>query len=250
MVDPETFSMWIPERNSYYIDLVKKYAAVLDSGEPFTQANYGDGEWACILGESGGNSNDSKYLPALGHALGDTLREPRFTWFGYNPGAKREKRVEQWLAKNEITGVRFIWKEILAAANVNGYIIPFIRGVRRRRLVLVGPHHLTKMLKTGLLSPEAFVVVPTSNSFNVVDEVVPRIEALVKQHDADLVLFSAGMATNVMMHCLVGRVPDNCTMLDTGAIWDPYAGHFSRKGYLKETFKRGMIKAIKDSIKE
>ena len=65
---------------------IKPYVDMLLSGQPFTQANYGDGEWACILGKSGPNSQGGVYTPELQHALAKTLTEPCFTFFGTNPG--------------------------------------------------------------------------------------------------------------------------------------------------------------------
>jgi len=216
---------------------IKPYVDMLNRGQVFTQANYGDGEWSCILGRTGHNSQGGVYTPQLQAALAYTLTAPQFTFFGTNPGTAFWNEAWAWCAQNWVV-VPWVHKEMLSAANVRGDLGPFIRALQQRTIILVGPAHLRAL---DLFDVAEFVEVPLPGAAEQCASLAMDVLGAVRTNGADrpCVLFSAGMATNVMMHDLAGEagrwgrgvvVPDT-TMLDCGAIWDPYVGVHSRWRY-------------------
>jgi len=212
---------------------VELYTQMIRTRIHFAQANYGDGEFSCLLGKAGRNVNGEVYEPELAEALRDTLLEPAGHWCGYNPGRKLEEEVYRWLMVNDVE-VPWVWKETLSAANVNGQLGPFFRAANERRIVVVGPEHMIS-LPPELLGNFLHIRIPNSTAWKEADELAD--EVFRKAERDDLVLFAAGMASNLIIWRLWPRVRGNVTLLDVGAILDPYAGRFTRKGYRKPEFR-------------
>ena len=218
----------------WYTHGVEFYAAMLSSGVNFAQANYGDGEWGCILGHQRTNSQGETYCPELSLALQRTLLEPVGMWCGTNPGQKLRPQVDAWVSDHRVD-VPWIYKETLAAANVNGELAPVFRALRTRRVVLVGPRHLSRLPDNVVGKPAAFVEVPDGTAWQVFERTCADVGAVVQ--DGDVVLFASGMATNLSVHRLWPTLRGRVTLLDIGACLDPYGGVVSRKGYRKDSFQ-------------
>ena len=228
----------------------RDYVALIERGQRIIQANYGDGEWLCILGHKGGNSQGSQYTSPLAASLQETLLKPRFTHFGTNPGVKLLSAVQLWLNSRQLawpsivdsdvisvpggTRLHWIWKEGLAAANVHGELGSFIRMVRQKTVVLVGPSHLWRSTP---FTPAAFIETPLPNAFDSIDKLTQATREAIVKHKPDLLLVSMGMATNVLLWRLAEELPPQTSALDTGAIWDPFAGVMSRSAYKQNEFR-------------
>ena len=211
---------------------VDDYRMMIETHRAFTQANYGDGEWGCLLGRSGRNSNGEDYNRAIASALRKTISEPRFTFYGWNPGNKIIDEAQQYLADNDIR-VCWVYKEILANANCRGEIGSFFKALQARNTLLVGPEHLKSL---EIIKHNSFVEVPTFNAFNCSVDTISAIIYQTTTHCCDCILFCSGMATNTMMWQLCKLMPETTTMLDMGAIFDPYVCVLSRSGYRKDNF--------------
>lgn len=226
---------------TWYVAGVQLYAALIVTRTPFAQANYGDGEWACILGHRGGNVNGEVYEPELRDALRKTLEDPVGQWCGWNP-ASLEEEASAWCAEHGID-VPWVWKDTLSAANVNGALGPFFRACRTRDVTVVGPEHLSA-IGDRVVGPFRHVIVPDSTAWETVEEVVARL----RWEASGLVLCAAGMGTNLIVDRLWRERrarrcmnPRPVTVLDVGAILDPYAGVYSRKGYRTRAFQDDAI---------
>lgn len=216
---------------------LEEYERLVATGEPFAQANYGDGEWGCLLGHDGANVNGEAYDPMLGGALRRTLLQPRGHWCGTNPGRKLAFEVNAWVKANQVN-VPWVWKETLASANVNGGLVPFLAALRARSVVLVGPGHLRE-LPERVLRPRWHCVIPDGTAWKRAAEIGAALQAEVLADE--IVLFSAGMASNLLIsHLWPKFVRRGISLLDTGAIWDPYVGMISRSGYRKPGWPEAM----------
>jgi hypothetical protein len=214
---------------------VEMYADLIRRGVPFAQANYGDGEWSCILGRAGKNVNGEVYNPELAAALTETLVDHGGMWCGTNPGRKLEAEVDAWIERKKVAP-RWVWKETLSGANVDGKLAPVFQALRHRHVILVGPEHL-RALPAAVVEVAAFIPVPDSTAWRTADQVVRRLWWLGSEIGGILVvLFAAGMGSNLMIHRLWKTHSDRVILLDVGAILDPYVGVWSRKGYRKRTF--------------
>ena len=223
------------------------YATLLSDCTPFIQGNYGDGEWSCMLGIVGENSQGGVYRADLGAALKQTIVEPRFTMWGYSPGRRLELRVQRWLRAHgvnvprilphrlydpergsEAHTVAWVHKEILSAANVRGRLGGVLAAIARRRALLIGPEHLADRMPVPIAG---HVITPPRNAWLSIDKLEADSRAAIAALAPDLVMVSCGMAAKPLMWRLAPDLPLGASMLDTGAIWDPYAGVLSRSGY-------------------
>ncbi len=175
---------------------------------------------------------------------------PKPYLYGTNEGKRRRDRVLEFMSETMIDTygwvdhdklVRdgedapiWVYKETLSNANVNGGLFDLFCFIRknRRKVIMVGPDRL---LKVSNMIDCHHIGVRDTDAWRHVWSTVGLIEGLVRDEQR-VVLFSAGFATNLMIYDLFDRCP-NATMLDMGAIFDPYSGHNSRKGYRKESFK-------------
>jgi len=217
---------------------VQDYVDLINDGIPFAQANYGDGEWACILGMSGQNCNGERYTPLVQEALIDTIQNPPpgHMWYGSNGGKKLEPTIRGWLLDRGLTQRAWVYKEIISGANVNGKLKPFIEAVRRRRTILVGPDHLHNEELMKIWGIKGFAKVPTADAMLAFDRTWDRTLGMVNEYDAEVALVCSGMAANPLITKLARH--KTMTVIDMGATLDPYAGVFSRSGYRKDAFQK------------
>lgn len=238
-MQPETFAPRHPEWR-WYTGMIQMYAAMLRSGTPFSQANYGDGEWACILGHEGENVNGEVYEPELRDALRKTLLEPAGQWCGTNTGGKYDDEVEAWVETHGVD-VPWVFKDALSAANVNGALGPVFRALRERDVVVVGGPHLAD-LPDEVVGDHDFVEVHSSEAWKDWGSTAQSVLHSVQGNE--VFVFCAGMASNLMIHKLedpLWKARSEVTLLDMGACLDPYVGVYSRKNYRKDRFKNEMM---------
>lgn len=219
---------------------VQDYADLLDSGEPWAQANYGDGEWACLMGEAGQNVNGEQYNQTLGAMLRATLLQPRDFMYGTRPGKKRKHTANDWVKANCSRPIDWVWKSTLPEANVNGQLAPFMQAWKRRDIVVVGPVHTLSGLP---FKYRLHHTIPDGTAWMHWRDIARKIR--LHWREGDVVSFSAGMASNVMIWWLWDDARDaGVTLLDVGALWDPYVGVLSRSGYRKPTWPESMERNV------
>ena len=221
-----------------------KYIEFVEDGWPIAQANYGDGEWDAIVHGSGKiNSDGVAMTREVGNFLYDSLRSGRITYYGTNCGRKLDDEVHDFIQTNHLTHIPWVYKETICAANCNGYIAPLFNALNKKKVMLVGGPHLEKLY---IINVDRFVEIhPTdacSRTSEIFDDVMDEINGI------DVICFCAGFATNIVMSQI--PIVQNVTMLDMGAIFDPYVGVYSRKRYKTEEWQNNqMIKNIEGTIK-
>ena len=225
------------------------YVRMIRSGEPFAQANYGDGEWGCLMGHNGANCNGEPYNVTIRDALRHTILSPNGHLCGTNPGWKLQREVEGWVAFYDCaTSVPWVYKETLANASVHGEFAPVLSALRCRPLVVVGPGYLAQLPSEHFGAVQLVEVADDGTAWKSVEatcEEVKRVVAdiWVKAQGQALVLFASGMASNMMIYRLWGDVSFRAyaaSLLDVGATLDPYAGRMTRNAYRKPEFADAM----------
>ncbi len=240
------------------------YVHLLNIGAHLVQMNYGDGEWRCILGGfTDTNSQGSSYYPDLGKALEQTILESRFTHWGYCDGKREVDRIEKWLQDHGVNvpkrrGISlddldrykvarsrvWVFKDLLAAANVHGLFGPFLAAASRRNPLMVGPKHL---LSSKLpIDTCGRVVTPLPDAWLQIDDIEKRTAEAICRHKPSIVFVSMGMAANVLVWRLVKRFPE-LSFLDTGALFDPYVDVFSRSAYRKPEFLQRRERSLREA---
>ena len=220
---------------------VATYANLIHDRMHFAQAAYRDGEWYCILGHSGGNINGETYDPALGEMLRRTLLEPvgqwcAFWWDHPTMGKAAKRGALKWLAERQ-PPVRWIPDRPISRANQEGRAAPFWAACRTRRVILVGPAHLTHLT---LFDVAQHITVPDATACKQIDRICEEVRAALRGED-ELVLVAAGMATNVMIHRLWPECRGKATLYDIGAALDPYCGVYSRGSFREPGWKEAVM---------
>jgi len=239
-----------------------------------TMANYGDGEWSCLLGEVGWNCNgDRYYAPGLRDALEETFTPPLLTHYGFNPGRKHMEAAQEWLRKkgysvptvgpcsyryrsgrtyascrgiesveNGENTIPWVWKEIVSGSNCKGEFGPFLRLCKKRRVLVVGGAHLARLT----VFTHKHLVTPPHNTWDVAEEVIAEIWDEWAKHGFDLALFACGLASNALIWRL-GKMGVCAHLIDVGAALDPYVGVLSRKTYKQPAFQEKLHRSIKEA---
>jgi len=187
----------------YYIDRLKK-------GEKFSLARYGDGEFYCMWGRQGQNSNGCKYYPELRRDLINSINVP--IWHGMQRVLPRDMAKAFDLYK-----VDWYETEFLSEAVANGELYPLIEQLRKMKTVSIYKRDLSKILPNN-----HSIIVPPCNTYDVKDDVIKQI----LENPAEVYLFSCGMAANAIIAELHGKV--DAFLIDVGHIWDGFFGEMSR----------------------
>lgn len=209
----------------------------LKNKEPFAFSRWGDGEWICLLqnerafkkGKPRSNCDGHTYFPDLGEALGNVLKSNPSYYLGMQPLARRimGDEIEAWQKDN---GVNIDWcgSEIFHEASAKReFYEPFMDALKGRTVIMVGPQHL------GGGPWDVHIRVPLMNAWESNYEISVRLAHLVEQNPEDfVVLFAAGMTSNVLLHeikCISDDWGQHDTFIDIGSVLDPYFGKKSRK---------------------
>lgn len=234
---------------------LQDYVDRLNHGKQFTLSNIGgDGEFLTITGWGGTNSDGRESTPGKALALGQTLLKPRIEFHGYNPGhldSDKRRNAEAWLRKQGINcpeyipghglqdhefglsdiNVRWVHKELISSANAGGRLNPFLRALRERTLLVVGPTTITHEFLDDVLQAKASVLVKPEDGWEILDDIEGDVDRTLRTLPNDtVVLWSLGYLTKVIMWRLAILFPA-VTQIDVGAIWDPYCGLLNRHGY-------------------
>lgn len=197
------------------------YVNKLAKKEPFSLARYGDGEWLCMFGKAGGNSNGCAYTPALREDLMESLHNQSWTFYH---GIQRIlpsqlKDVEKFLWWHKLE-YRWYDSEIFADSLIEGGLFPLIEQLRKMDVVVIG----NETLKNVPFEYKKFIEIPKANAHAE----RARVLAEVKDYGKPAVyLFSAGMAANVFVSELHNTIAYSW-FIDIGHIWDIFCGVRSR----------------------
>lgn len=194
---------------------------------PYTFARYGDGEWISLLQlkcHTKRNCDWHYFYPAMGLALKDVLKSRPNYKLGLQKLATEiyPNEIQGFLLANKLTDLDWVEADVLHRASKKGQLGAFAKECKGA--VWIGPQHLAPVAEA--LQAKKFVVIPTENMWESYGEVHHRSINAVKK--GDLVLVSCGMPGKILIHALQSIHP-TATILDTGAIWDPFGGVKSRK---------------------
>lgn len=182
---------------------------------PFSLARYGDGELYCMWGKQGQNSNGCLYTSKLRKDLLATMT-PRLDFYH---GLQRVLPHDRIRAEQQWPQIDWYDSEVFGEAVAAGKLFPLIEQLRKMKTAIIG--NATLLPIKELIGSMDFITVPKSNSH----EVKKFVYCSIKRSEADVFLFSCGMAANVFVSELHNG---KRYFLDLGHIWDPLVGSMSR----------------------
>ena len=218
---------------------IEHFELMIKNRAPFSFARYGDGEWMSILGYSGRNCDGVQFNNELKLALTETLKYPQLNdnyYYGMLAIAFRYMRpyIEKFTYINNLD---ITWTEatFLVAANRQGQLSSFLRSLRKRSILYVGPAHLRAISDIIGLNIKHFIDVPNERAFEERERI--KKEVLRFSGKADFVGFSAGPATKWLIWSLYPHLGQTHTLFDFGSIFDGYVGRPSRKYQRRKTWR-------------
>jgi hypothetical protein len=223
---------------------LQDYCDLLDAGTPFTQANYCDGEWLAIMGRTHGAQCDGQsFNDTATRLLRKTLRHPRPYWHGVMSGDKRREPGLEFCRSHRypVDDIQWVDKALVYGANVRGEAGPFWGALARRRVLVVGPEHLTRL---PLFDPVAYVNVPSTDAMDAVDQLSDDVLHTARAIHPDVITFSASFAAKVLIWRLWPTLGDHMTLLDIGSMYDAYCGVRSRGHAQKVSWDASMAANI------
>jgi hypothetical protein len=215
----------------WYIDVIEDDAITfqriclnLVSGKNFKFARYGDGELFCMNGKIGRNCDKHEYFPDLGAMLIETVTNRVDYMIGIQPLSVSHipHLVDQFILQT-YTPKELYNADVLHNASIDGKLYTFMKSLEGRYIVLVGPAHLA-----GLIEEMVHIVVPDLNAWLLYKEINDQLRYHI-QKDA-VVLLSCGMMAEVLLY---ENRDSDCTIIDTGSVFDPIVGVRSRSYHFK-----------------
>ena len=211
----------------------------IQTGTPFTLTRWGDGEWHAVFGRKHGhNCSGQDYVPKLGKHLRRVLRQ-RPTYL--LELKKWEKvfgdRVDTWLLDEGLDSLDWIAPDILHRASAKGRLAPVIAALQEAPdFLVIGPAHLRAA--QGTLGFRRMIEVPSTNAFSALDFLRAQAFTVAATLPRGAVIsVSASMAANILVDDLYRRFGSDLIIIDTGSLWDPYAGVLSRSYMRNEAFR-------------
>lgn len=203
-----------PETQTY-----ERILSMLKEGKNFKFARYGDGEINAMTGKNGRNCDGHEYFPELGLRLVESIQHEPNYMVGIQPlsVSHLSKEVAAYF-----DGFRLYNADVLHSASIDGVLERFFNALEGRYIILVGPPHLADLFDA------VHIVIPQINCWLHYEKIKEQLSFHLKE-DA-VVLLCASMMSEV----LISDFKDyNCTMIDAGSVFDPYANVYSRKYHHK-----------------
>ena len=198
----------------------------------FSFARYGDGEWASILGMKGANCDGHHYFPRMGWDLAHTVQSPYPEPYRYGLVRIAKKvfndQILKYCEKHEI-GIEWYEGTGTVDASRDGELFPLIKELRNHRIIYVGPEHLWELDQLLDLKFASFVTVQDINVYLSHIDVMTMILEDVEEYCPDIIGFSSGPPTKIMIHKLYRTIGQDITMIDFGSLWDGFCGKPSRR---------------------
>lgn len=213
----------VDNKIDYFIDR-------LENKRYFSYSRFNDGELICAIKQVKGsppidqdsNCDKHKYFPKMGEELLKTLNrsncEDYFIQYlsGWNNDDKFKKHNDLLIRDSLIMGTYQQTDFLQLALRYQPESFKrIVNTLNQYKIMIVGPKYL-KDIK--FLNVTNFIEVPSVNCYLKKDEVLQEI----KEHLTTdyVVLFSASMATNVLIDELHDQYKDTNFLIDAGSVWD------------------------------
>lgn len=206
---------------------IDQFVGRLETEKGFSFARYGDGSFLSLRGIEGWNCDGAECTIRQAEEIETSILDETIT-HGIGDLSLSVGKAQEWI---DAKGVDIEWYDcnVMNTASHSGRLLPFIKWLRKRKIVMLGPSHLRRL---RAFPTAEFIEVHPTLAFDQLEDIHIIAEYSVERVLADTVLISAGPAAPPLVSKLHGSFPF-LNVIDTGSIWDPYVGVLSRKIHKK-----------------
>jgi hypothetical protein len=195
-------------------------------GENFSFSRFGDGEWNCIFGVKGQNTDKHPYSPELRDRLLSIVGSDQ----KYKLGLQRLGYEIHKSSIDSITnkqGYKWCNADTIHRASIKGNLNALFDAMVSREVVLVAPMRFKIISEKWSTFPKfTHVIIPDIDCFSTYEHTRKAIRGLVKKDV--IILYCASMMSNVLIDNIYVQHGDSLTQIDLGSVLEPYIGHSNR----------------------
>lgn len=204
---------------------VEDICRVIDEQTGFYFARFSDGGLFCLWRKGGENCEGITYTDAQADALEEVIQNSLIT-HGLSKIAIHAAHAGEWLIEHEVD-LPWYDESALLQASMSGDLWPLTSALHKKRVLIVGPHHLRRFRGFPLVD---FVEVHETQAFDRIEKTKRSVLRSIVEHRAEVVLISAGFAAAPVLVSWLSEQTHGLTVMDVGSIWDMYVGVLSRSG--------------------
>jgi hypothetical protein len=222
-----TYENFISEKTVDYD--INHFIDKINNKKPFSYSRFNDGELLCVIKQllenevsSNNNCDGHIYFPKMGEELLVSLNNSDCEnyYIQYMSGWLKSEKFFNYtkllIDNNSLNGIYQYSDFLQITLRENPDLFrKFVNILNNNEIMIVGPEYL-KNIK--FLKYSSFVEIPSVNCYNKKDEIINEISK--KINDRTIVLFSASMATNVIIDSLYKIYGQKNFLIDVGSLWD------------------------------
>lgn len=188
--------------------------------EPFCFSRFGDGEFNAMLGRPGNNCDGHAYFPDMGVRLKDIFLSSPSYMVGIQPLSVSQEKYSGIISQCQSV---FVNADTIHNANIEEKLGRFFEELKLRKVVLVGPKHLSKLGASQ-------IIIPDTNCWLYYDQIKVLLNKTVNEFIDCVVLLCASMMSEILIEDFKNS---GHTFIDMGSALDPHVGVKSRRYHHK-----------------
>lgn len=202
---------------------------LIENNNHFSFSRWNDGEIGLVLKTEPVYSTIvrkwTKEIESEAKKLRTILNKPLKYYVGVCPYYLRKK--EDMFFSSTNSDINFINSHIFHHLSIQDFK-NFLTLLKTKNTIIVGPDYLTELnfYKEHIVTPLEFV-------WKHVDVIESNIITKINKYDNVIIVYSASIATNILIDRLYDKFQNKITQIDIGSNLDPYCGVFSRSGHKK-----------------
>jgi hypothetical protein len=203
------------------------YINKLNNGEHFKYSRFNNGEIiaASRININGSNCDNHKYFPEMGNELEKILLNYSYSdtyvfehykhW--YNTNNLVHGYLDNIYQQNK--NLKFLDDDFIRKTHeIKPYLfIDLIESFRDKKIVIIGADYLKSLNK---FFDFEYIEIPRLNCYLSKDKIISDIKERNKKEDNNIYLFSASMATNIIIDEF--KEDNNNSYIDWGSVWDTF----------------------------
>lgn len=219
--------MNLPDTKTQYYEMLER----IKRNEDVRFMRWGDGEWQCLLGWDGQNTDGHRYFRSLRLALHNVLKNHSDRHiFAMQPKTMRDmgKEVEMYLASHNIS-IPWQNSDIFHDASTRDLLKDFWPIIQDRECIVVGKESLL-MLQVKLRNMR-HIVVPICDAWLDRDRIDEELISMISKSKTlnPVVFISCGPLANPLIYNMPYFEPIKPIILNMGSLFDPYCGLVTRR---------------------